>query len=291
MATAIAEACRSAPLLARAPRTLFFLVLCIPPALRELRERLRDRILVRQDIEHATLLERGLHDLLVESGGDIDAAVGDAVVVRRRRGQPFGALFLRAARRQRVQRNGGIVVHPQHAPGIVGGAVATNEAAGRRGAVVAWNRTQRELGNAGCRMITDGRTEQRRCRAAQLALAAEDQHLRRRLVHDRKWIALVVLAGDDPAGQFDNRFGHALVRRKFINGGYRWCRCVLVPGVGDAAARNGQRRDQCGMQDAACGGGVGANGTTPWQYSFGWKDASGRRRPLVPDSEVDQFKG
>ncbi|KAG1317709.1 hypothetical protein G6F63_015551 [Rhizopus arrhizus] len=131
----------------------------------------------------------------------------------------------------------------------------------------------------------------RRCRAAQLAVAAEYQHLRRRLVHDRKGIALVVLAGDHPAGQFDNGFGHVLVRRKFINGGHRWCRCVLVPGVGYAAARNGQRHDQCGMQDAACGGGVGANGTTPWQCSFGWKDASGRRRPLVPDTEVDQFKG
>src|SRR5690606_13826878 len=53
--------------------------------LRELRERLRDRRLVRQDVEHTAALERRADDLLVELGRDVDAAVSDAVVVRRRR--------------------------------------------------------------------------------------------------------------------------------------------------------------------------------------------------------------
>src|SRR3546814_6661046 len=59
--------------------------------LHELRERLRDRRLIRQDVEHPAPLERRTDDLLVELGRDVDATVGDAVVVRRWGCQAFDA--------------------------------------------------------------------------------------------------------------------------------------------------------------------------------------------------------
>src|SRR5690606_40718704 len=71
--------------LARGTGELSVAVLHGGTALHELRERLLQRLLVRQDVEHPALLERRGDDLLVEVGRDVDAAVRDAVVVRDRR--------------------------------------------------------------------------------------------------------------------------------------------------------------------------------------------------------------
>src|SRR3546814_18117466 len=84
--------------------------------LQELLEGLRDRRLVRQDVEHPAPLERRTDDLFVELGRDVDATVGDAVVVRRWGCQAFDESFGRDARRGRVDGDRGIVVHPQYAP-------------------------------------------------------------------------------------------------------------------------------------------------------------------------------
>src|SRR3546814_12132310 len=100
--------------------------------LHELRERLRDRRLIRQDVEHPAPLERRTDDLLVELGRDVDATVGDAVVVRRWGCQAFDASFGRDARRGRVDGDRGIVVHPQYAPGVDRWTETAHEATGRR---------------------------------------------------------------------------------------------------------------------------------------------------------------
>src|SRR5690606_22852059 len=60
-------------------------------ALHELREYLRQRLRVRQDVEHTATFERRLDHQFVEIGRHVDAAVGDAVVVRLRRCEPFRA--------------------------------------------------------------------------------------------------------------------------------------------------------------------------------------------------------
>ena len=59
--------------------------------LRELREGLRYRRRIRQDVEHPAPFERRTDDLLVKLGRDVDAAMSDAIVVRRRRCKAFGA--------------------------------------------------------------------------------------------------------------------------------------------------------------------------------------------------------
>src|SRR5690606_33348133 len=69
---------------------------------RELREGLFHRRRIRQDVEHPAPLEGRLDDPLVEPGRDVDAAVRDAVVVRRGRGEALGAPFGRHAGRGRV---------------------------------------------------------------------------------------------------------------------------------------------------------------------------------------------
>ncbi|KAF1717186.1 hypothetical protein CSC75_19155 [Pseudoxanthomonas wuyuanensis] len=86
--------------------------------LRELREGLRQRLRVRQDIEHPSPLERRTDDPLVKLGRDVDAAMSDAIVVRRRRCKAFGASLGRDASSGRVDGDSGIVVHPQHAPSV-----------------------------------------------------------------------------------------------------------------------------------------------------------------------------
>src|SRR3546814_10489762 len=78
--------------------------------LHELRERLRDRRLIRQDVAHPAPLERRTADLLVELGRAVDATVGDAVFVRRWGCQAFDASFGRASRRGRLAGARGIVV-------------------------------------------------------------------------------------------------------------------------------------------------------------------------------------
>src|SRR5690606_2392886 len=113
-------------------------------------------------------LEGGAHDLLVEVGRDIDAAVGDAVVVRLRRSQALGALLGLHASGGRMDRDGGVVVDPQHASSIDRGAIATDKAAGRRRTVPARNLAKCEAGNPRCHMVTNGRTKQARGRATQL---------------------------------------------------------------------------------------------------------------------------
>src|SRR5690606_24841420 len=115
-------------------------------ALHELRESLLQRRLVRQDVEHTAPLERRSNDPLEESGRDIDTAMSDAVVVRRWRLKAFGALLGRDAGRRRVHGDRGIVVHPQHAPGVDRWAEAAHEATGRRGAVPTRNFAQGETG-------------------------------------------------------------------------------------------------------------------------------------------------
>src|SRR3546814_14350022 len=74
--------------------------------LHELRERLRDRRLIRQDVKHPAPLERRTDDLLVELGRDVDVIVGDAVVVRRWGCQACDASVGRDASRGRVGESG-----------------------------------------------------------------------------------------------------------------------------------------------------------------------------------------
>ena len=68
--------------------------------LHELWKGLRERRRVRQDVEHPAPLERRTDDLLVKFGRDVDAAMSDAVVVRRRRCEAFGASRIAFAGRQ-----------------------------------------------------------------------------------------------------------------------------------------------------------------------------------------------
>jgi hypothetical protein len=95
------------------------------------------RLGVREDVEDAALLEGWLHDRLVESLRDVDAAVGDAVVPSIARGKALLALFLRrAVFGERVDGGCCFVIDPQHALLAGGGAVGGEEAAGGRGAVL-----------------------------------------------------------------------------------------------------------------------------------------------------------
>src|SRR5690606_33403751 len=90
----------------------------IRTTLHELGEGLRQRRLVREDVEHPTPFERRTQDPLVKPGRDVDAAITDAVVVGTRRCETFSAPLSRDASSGRVDGNGGIVVHPQHAASI-----------------------------------------------------------------------------------------------------------------------------------------------------------------------------
>src|SRR3546814_6195603 len=93
---------------ATSPESRLWPLFSFPLLLHELREGLRDRRLVRQDVEHPAPLERTTDDLFVELGRDLHATVGDSVVVRRWGCQAFDASFGRGARRGREDGERGI---------------------------------------------------------------------------------------------------------------------------------------------------------------------------------------
>src|SRR5690606_10021415 len=129
--------------------------LLTPATLHELRERLFQRLRVRQDVEHPALLERRADDVLVEPRLDVDAAVGDAVVVGGGRRKAFGAPFGRDTGRGRMDGDRGFVIHPENPSGVDRRAVAAYETPGRRRAIPAGYLAQREAGDPGSRMVSD----------------------------------------------------------------------------------------------------------------------------------------
>ncbi len=158
------------------------------------------------------------------------------------------ARFPSAARRQRVHRDPWNRSPPtarvRHRTGVT-----ANEAAGRRGAVVAGIALSASLATPGAEWSRSP------TQTAPVLRRAACRHRRRpepAPPPPEPRIALVVLAGDHPAGQLDHCFGHALVGRKFINGGNALFRRFLVLPLALAAPLHGQCQRQCGMEDAAC---------------------------------------
>src|SRR3546814_2247509 len=174
-------------------------------------------------------------DLLVETGRDVDATMGDAIVVGRRRCKTFGASLGRHPGSGGEDGDSGIVVHPQHAPSVDGRTETAHETTSRRCAVAARNFTKRETGDAGGRVIADRRAKEPGGRAAKPAIAAEHQDLCSGLVHDRERLALAVPGCDNPARQLDHRVGHFLLWRKLVDGGHRLRGGIL--GAGHAGTR------------------------------------------------------
>ncbi len=230
-------------------------------ALRELREGLRYRICVRQDVEHPAPFERRTDDPLVKLGRNVDAAMSDAVIVRRRRCKAFDASLGRDARSGWVDGDRGIVVHPQHAPGVDRRTETAHKATRRRGAIPARNLAKRETGNAGGRMIADRRAEEPGRRAAKPAVAAEHQDLCGGLVYDRERIALAVLCCDNPARELDHRVRNFLAWRKLVGDGYRLRGSILGAGRANARERQHQRQRAVGGPDRRVW--VRTDGTVP----------------------------
>ena len=73
----------------------------------EIREDLGQRHRIRQDVEHTAAIEDRRQDLFVEPGRDVDAAVGDAVVVGRRRCKTFRAPLGRSATSTKICTSSG----------------------------------------------------------------------------------------------------------------------------------------------------------------------------------------
>ena len=169
--------------------------------------------------------------------------MGDAVVVRRRRGQAFDAPLGRDAGRRRVDGDCGIVIHPQHATRIDRRAITAHEATGGRRPIPARNLAKREAADARGRVIADRRTEETGRRTAKASIAAEHQDLRSGLVDDRERKTFAVLGGDHPTGELDHRLGHVLFGRKQVDG--RDGGCGALFGAHHIAARESQRQQQC----------------------------------------------
>src|SRR5690606_35720377 len=153
------------------------------PAPGELGEHLFERKRLREDVEHAATLEGGSHDVLVEPRRNVDAAVGDAVVLGCRRGEASRPPLGGYSGRRRMHRDRGIVVDPQYAAGVDRRTESADEAARRRGAIAAGDLAQRESGDARRGVVADRRTEQSGSRATEPPVAPEHQDLGGLLVH------------------------------------------------------------------------------------------------------------
>ena len=89
----------------------------------------------RQHIDNALCAGKGsLHNMVKELLGNVDAAIGNAVIERRRCRQPLQSALPRIGRYHPMQRDRGGIIHPQYIQFAQIRTQGRYKAAGRRGA-------------------------------------------------------------------------------------------------------------------------------------------------------------
>src|SRR5690606_5947094 len=197
-----------------------------------------------------------------------------------------------------MDRDGGVVVDPQHASGNDRGAIATDKAAGRRRTVPPRNLAECEAGNARCHVVTNGRTKQARGRATQLPVATEHQDLCGGLVHDREGVTLAVAGRHHPSRQFDDGIRDILAFRQQVDGTGDLVRGRGLVGTGEERKRKAQgQRKHAATDNKLRTVRMHADGTTPcihcWYPKARWPSRAigSRLTPRVASGTNDQPRG
>ena len=114
-----------------------------------------------------------MHYVLEELRWNIDAAIGNAIIERRWRGEAFWPALLGVRSYDWMHGDGAFVVDPEYflAAGIV--AHLRNETACRRCALLGTDARYRHVANTGGGLITWCQSNQYGCRASQLAFRVE----------------------------------------------------------------------------------------------------------------------